>query len=169
MRTRGFALQTRPGPLRTALLMACSALVGLMAFALGWHQATREPAPSQGTVAAAANANVPRHQQSALPTAKAASAVADSGVPWPLWEFQVAQPIPELDPPRTPLPWRLIGAGKSNGKWQLIVLRQGRTEPEYFAVGDKLAGGYRIEAISDEDVTLKQGRKTLILSYIGTQ
>lgn len=169
MRTRGFTLLARPGPLRTVLLMACSALICLMAFALGWHQATQHAAPSQGTVATTADANKSKQPKIAAAAAKPASAIADSGVPWPLWEFQVAQPIPELDPPRTPLPWRLIGAGKSNGKWQLIVLRQGKVEPEYFAVGDKLAGGYRIEAISDEDVTLKQGRKTLILSYIGTQ
>ena len=49
------------------------------------------------------------------------------------------------------------------------MLRQGKPEPEYFGIGDKLPGGYRIEAISDEDVTLRQGRKTLILAYIGTQ
>lgn len=91
------------------------------------------------------------------------------GVPWPLWEFQLREPIPPREQALTPLPWRLIGASGLNGKWQLIVLRQGKNEPEYFRVGDKLPGNYRIEAISEEDVTLKHGRRALVLSYIASR
>ena len=92
-----------------------------------------------------------------------------SGVPWPLWEFQLREPIPPREQALTPLPWRLIGASGVDGKWQLIVLRQGKNEPEYFRVGDKLPGNYRIEAISEEDVTLKHGRRSLVLSYIASR
>lgn len=88
---------------------------------------------------------------------------------WPMWEFRLREPIPPRDEPLTPLPWRLIGASGSSGAWHLIVLRQGKTDPEYFRVGDKLPGNYRIEAITEEDVTLKHGRRVLVLSYIGSR
>jgi hypothetical protein len=89
--------------------------------------------------------------------------------PWPLWEFQLRDPIAPRESALTPPPWRLIGASGVDGKWQLIVLRQGKNEPEYFRVGDKLPGNYRIEAISEEDVTLKHGRRQLVLSYIASR
>lgn len=151
-----------------AFAAACAAALGT-----GWYLANAAATP-----AAAAGAPAAAQPPAAQPRASAAAALAAASaparaasdvVPWPLWEFQLAQPLPERDPPRTPLPWRMIGAGRSGGKWQLIVLREGKTEPEYFAVGDSLPGNYRIAAISDEDVTLRQGRRTLILSYIGTQ
>ena len=97
------------------------------------------------------------------------SGEAAAGAPWPLWEFQLRDPIAPREQALTPLPWRLIGASGLGREWQLIVLRQGKNEPEYFRVGDKLPGNYRIEAISEEDVTLKHGRRSLVLSYIASR
>lgn len=92
-----------------------------------------------------------------------------SALPWPMWEFRLRQPIPPRDPSLTPPTWRLIGSALSNGKWAVIVLRQGSTTPEYFGVGQELPGGYRIESINDEDVTLAQGKRSMVLSYIGSR
>ncbi len=92
-----------------------------------------------------------------------------SGLQWPMWEFRLRQPIPPRDPSLTPPTWRLIGSALSGGKWAVIVLRLGSTTPEYFNVGQELPGGYRIESISDEDVTLAQGKRLMVLSYIGSR
>ncbi len=166
MSARGSAF-LRPDA-RKALLGLVCVLVCIGAFALGWRSAGHEMVTPLDAANPATSTRAATRAEAATAAAKAASA-ADIGVPWPLWEFQLAQPIPESDPPRTPLPWRMIGASRAGGQWKLIVLRQGKPEPEYFGIGDKLPGGYRIEAISDEDVTLRQGRKQLILAYIGTQ
>ncbi len=88
---------------------------------------------------------------------------------WPLWEFQLRQPIPPRDPPLTPPSWRLIGATSAGGNRSLIILRQGRNEPEYFRTGDTLPGGYVVGEITDEDVTLIHGKRSVLLSYIGTR
>jgi hypothetical protein len=120
---------------------------------------------------AAAASPDPRTAQP-MPPAPARSAVAAAAAPalsWPLWEFRWRQPIPPRDPPLTPLRWRLVGSTLSGGKWAIIVLRQGKTDPEYFNVGQELPGGYRIAAISEEDVTLVQGKRTMVLSYIGSR
>ena len=101
----------------------------------------------------------------ALAAAPVASATAK--LAWPMWEFQLRQPVPPLDPPLTPPKWRLIGASNDGKRWSLIVLRQGQPAPEYYAVGQSLPGGYRIEAITQEDVTLVQRRRRMVLSYIG--
>jgi len=146
------------------------------AFAWGWYQANpasvggEEEAIAAPAPAPAASATAIDSLRTVSPDRAApASPEPGDGVPWPLWEFQLAQPLPERDPPLTPLPWRLIGAGRSEGKWHLIVLREGKAEPEYFSVGDRMPGNYQITAISDEDVTLRLGSRTLVLSYIGTQ
>ncbi len=88
---------------------------------------------------------------------------------WPLWEFQVRQPIPARDPPLTPLTWRLIGATSSAEGWRLIIVRQGKTVPEFYSTGDVLPGGYVVGTITEEDVTLIQGKRAMLLSYIGTR
>lgn len=99
----------------------------------------------------------------------AGSAPAQADLRWPLWEFQLRQPIPPRDPPLTPPPWRLIGATLSKSGWQVVILRQGNASPEYFAVGAVLPGGYRIRAITDEDVTFDINKREVILSYTGSR
>lgn len=103
--------------------------------------------------------------RAALPRSSAASAPA---LRWPLWEFQVRQPIPAREPPLTPPTWRLLGATGSAGSWKLIILRQGKQAPEFYSTGDSLPGGYVIGRITEEDVTLIQGKRAILLSYIGT-
>jgi hypothetical protein len=96
-------------------------------------------------------------------------AASDASLAWPLWEFQLKQPVPPRDPPLTPLPWRLIGATQVGGAWQIVVVRQGKAAPEFFKKGDSLPGGYRIDSITEEDVTLAKGGRPVILSYIGSR
>ena len=102
------------------------------------------------------------------PSASSAS-TPEPALSWPLWEFRLRQPIPPRDPPLTPPRWRLVGSTLSGGQWTILILRQGKTAPEYFSVGQELPGGYRITAISEEDVTLVQGKRTMVLSYIGSR
>lgn len=87
---------------------------------------------------------------------------------WPRWAFQLKDPLPERKPPLTPPPWRILGATMTQGTWNLLILREGKAETEYFKVGDKLPGNYLITAISEEDVTLKHGKREMVLAYIGT-
>ena len=87
---------------------------------------------------------------------------------WPFWEFKLKEPVPPREPPLTPLNWRLIGAAQSGMVWQVVILRQGRPAPEFFRVGETLPGGYFIEAISEEDVTLVHRRRRMIVAYIGS-
>ncbi|MBB2484217.1 hypothetical protein H5407_03150 [Mitsuaria sp. WAJ17] len=87
---------------------------------------------------------------------------------WPRWAFQLKDPLPERQPPLTPPPWRILGATMTQGTWHLLILREGKAETEYFKVGDKLPGNYLITAISEEDVTLKHGKREMVLAYIGT-
>jgi len=86
---------------------------------------------------------------------------------WPLWEFQLRQPIPPREPPLTPPPWRLVGSATTGPVKQLIILRQGKTAPEFYVKGDSLPGGYVVGEITDEDVTLIHGKRALLLSFIG--
>ncbi|MBB5204492.1 hypothetical protein HNQ51_001806 [Inhella inkyongensis] len=90
------------------------------------------------------------------------------GIPWPLWEFELRDPLPPREPTLTPPSWRLVGATFSIGHWQLLVSREGSQEVQYLKVGEKLPGGYLITAISDSEVTLKHGRRQLTLAYIAT-
>jgi|GEM_PF-3479413 len=87
---------------------------------------------------------------------------------WPFWEFKLKEPVPPREPPLTPLNWRLIGAANSGNVWQVVILRQGSPGPEFFRVGQSLPGGYFIEAISEEDVTLVHRRRRMIVAYIGS-
>lgn len=99
------------------------------------------------------------------PTATATSKPGE--LRWPLWEFQLRQPIPPREPPLTPLPWRLVGSATSGPVKQLIILREGKTAPEFYVKGDSLPGGYVVGEITDEDVTLIHGKRALLLSFIG--
>lgn len=105
----------------------------------------------------------------AVETAAVVKPAASAALAWPLWEFQLKQPVPPRDPPLTPLPWRLIGATQSGGTWQIVVLRQGKGVPEFFKKGDSLPGGYRIDSITEEDVTLVKAGRPVILSYISSR
>jgi hypothetical protein len=88
---------------------------------------------------------------------------------WPLWEFRLREPVPPRVPPLTPPNWRLVGATLSAGTWSVLVLQQGRTSPEFFTAGQELPGGYRIEAIDDEAVTLVKNKRKLLLSYMNAR
>ncbi|MDI4632516.1 hypothetical protein J7U46_05620 [Pelomonas sp. V22] len=147
-----------------ALALAASA-----AAAGGYLLATRSPTGSAEPVTTSAgSASAPKAAaRPAQPQPAGAEAAAKAT--WPLWEFRLREPIAPRDPPLTPPSWRLIGASATGGAWRLIVLREGKSEPEFFRVGDKLPGDYRIEAISEEDVTLKRGRRELVLSYIASR
>jgi hypothetical protein len=101
-----------------------------------------------------------------VPGALARTSV-DAPLKWPLWEFQLKQPVPPQNPPLTPPNWRLVGASNDGTTWQLVILRQGKAEPEFYKVGQELPGKYKIEAITAEDVTLMQRGRRMVLSYIG--
>jgi hypothetical protein len=96
-----------------------------------------------------------------------ASTSSNAPATWPLWEFQLKQPLPPQNPPLTPPNWRLVGSSNDGKKWQLVILRQGKAEPEFYSVGQELPGKYKIEAITGEDVTLVQRGRRMVLSYIG--
>jgi hypothetical protein len=96
-----------------------------------------------------------------------ANAANNAPLKWPLWEFQLKQALPPQNPPLTPPNWRLVGSSNDGKQWQLVILRQGRPEPEFYKVGQELPGKYKIEAISGEDVTLVQRGRRMVLSYIG--
>jgi hypothetical protein len=96
-----------------------------------------------------------------------APAANNAPLKWPLWEFQLKQSLPPQDPPLTPPNWRLVGSSNDGKQWQLVILRQGKPEPEFYKVGQELPGKYKIEAITGEDVTLVQRGRRMVLSYIG--
>ncbi len=96
-----------------------------------------------------------------------ANAANNAPLKWPLWEFQLKQTLPPQDPPLTPPNWRLVGSSNDGKQWQLVILRQGKPEPEFYKVGQELPGKYKIEAITGEDVTLVQRGRRMVLSYIG--
>lgn len=98
-----------------------------------------------------------------------AAAASQPVLTWPMWEFQLRQPIPPRDPPLTPPSWRLIGATQSKDGWKVVVLRQGTTVPEYVGIGASLPGGYKIRAITEEDVTFDINKREVILSYTGSR
>lgn len=165
-----------------ALALAGIAMI-LAAGYLGYSKQI-EAAPSRGAPEGAPVATLPgRPLRPAAPTAMIEE-TADQGRPsrprpaaqdaqppltWPFWEFRLRQPIPPRTPPLTPPPWRMIGATQAAGTWSIVILRQGRAEPEYFKVGDALPGNYRVEAITEEDVTLSKGGEAVVLSYIGSR
>ncbi len=162
---------------RIALLV----LVGLLASTIGaWLGYQRHVNPGPDTIGVSQTASASRPGVAPIdgptrglgPNEEIVVDSAPSGKPslqWPMWEFRLRQPIPPRDPSLTPPTWRLIGSAFTGGKWSVIVLRQGSTTPEYFTVGQELPGGYRIESINDEDVTLAQGKRLMVLSYIGSR
>lgn len=152
------------------------AAAGIAAAGYVGHRQQLQAWSNGATAAAAASAaasQVPRRQRAAsaaeVEIAAIAKPAASGALAWPLWEFQLKQPVPPRDPPLTPVPWRLIGATQSGGAWQIVVLRQGKGVPEYFKKGDSLPGGYRIDSITAEDVTLLKGGRPVILSYISSR
>jgi hypothetical protein len=120
---------------------------------------TRDGMSAPGSPTAATRRSAPR------PAAPASASVAAQ---WPLWESQLRQPIPPREPPLTPPSWRLVGATAVGGSWKVIILRQGKATPEFYGTGDTLPGGYVVGPITEEDVTLIQGKRAILLSYIGT-
>ena len=122
----------------------------------------RVPPPAR---AASARGGAPAAAGKAVPPAAASQPVLS----WPLWEFQLRQPIPPRDPPLTPPSWRLMGATQTRDGWKVVVLRQGTTIPEYFGIGAMLPGGYKIRAITEEDVTFDINKREVILSYTGSR
>jgi len=102
------------------------------------------------------------------PSSEPRAATSAQALSWPLWEFKLREPLPPREPPLTPPSWRLIGATQSGDLWQVVILRHGKPTPEFFRVGDSLPGGYLIEAISEEDVTLMYRRRRMIVAYLGT-
>lgn len=123
------------------------------------------PVPPPVRIAPARNAS----PTAAGKAAPAASSASQPVLTWPLWEFQLRQPIPPRDPPLTPPSWRLIGATQTRDGWKVVVLRQGTTIPEYFGIGASLPGGYKIRAITEEDVTFDINKREVILSYTGSR
>jgi hypothetical protein len=130
------------------------------------------PADSPATIKAKQKSR-PEASRTAMPRTDqpvaGALAKTDSNLParWPLWEFQLKQPVLPRNPPLTPPNWRLVGSSNDGKQWQLVILRQGKAEPEFYKVGQELPGKYKIEAITGEDVTLVQRGRRMVLSYIG--
>ena len=156
---------------------AALAVVGIgAAGVIGHRQQVQAWTATSASAATAASAPVSRadRRKTAVGTqgvefAALAKPAASGALAWPLWEFQLKQPVPPRDPPLTPLPWRLIGATQSGGAWQIVVVRQGKGAPEFFKKGDSLPGGYRIDSITEEDVTLVKAGRPVILSYISSR
>lgn len=157
---------------------ATSAGVGLLVlaacFGLGYALAVRTT--SDGSTPPPANAAAPQARGAsaalAREPAEAASAAtpkSGTGLAWPLWEYRLQEPLPAREEPLTPVPWRLLGAALFDGRWHAIVQRQGVAQPEYFKQGDKLPGGFVIKEITQEDLTLRAGKREILLTYIGTR
>lgn len=160
------ALAARPW-----LLLALMLVLGAGCGVLGYMQADRG-----WDAAAVPEAAPPVQPQVALPGKPAVETAAaqvkgasDGAPPWPLWEYKLDDPVPARDPPLTAVDWKLLGATLSNGRWEIVVMRQGKTQPEYFKTGDKLPGGYLIRDINQENVTLSAGRRQIVLAYIGSR
>lgn len=130
---------------------------------------TAVPAASAAASSVLASGTRPRSMPPAMPASAATLTAELSPLPWPFWEYRLRQPLPPRTPPLVPPPWRMIGATQSASGWSLVVLRQGRTAPEFFKVGESLPGGYRVAAISQDDVTLESGGRSVVLSFIGTR
>ncbi len=128
----------------------------------------RAPAPGTAASAAPGRAADPLGTR-ARATPPAAGVDGQTELKWPLWEFRLRDPIPPRVPSLTPPTWRLLGATLSTGTWSVMVLQQGKTAPEFFTVGQELPGGFRIEHIDDEAVTLVQNKRKLLLSYLNAR
>lgn len=165
---------------RLAVLLGLAAAC-LFAAWLGYQQQYERPAPTPPADARVGNAGNGRdaapsgREGPATETVEAGAAARmpvatdAKALRWPFWEFRLRQPIPPREPSLTPLTWRMIGASLSGGKWSVIILRQGKTDPEYVGIGEELPGGYRIDAINDQDVTVSKGKQVMVLSYLGSR
>lgn len=171
---------------RWALLAAVAVAVAAVAgaFAWGYFGALRQAAPESrqaGSGAAALPASAggattePLRPRTTLTREARSNSAGTRLLPvsaplqWPIWEFRLREPLPPRDPPLTPATWRLLGATSSAGQWQLLVLREGKAEPDYFKVGEKLPGGYQITAITEEETILRLGQREVVLTYIGSR
>lgn len=159
---------------RPPVLILAFVLLGSLGCVAGYFQAGRAGdgiAEVAAPAAAASRPAAPASQPAADEVAKPGAArLGDSAAPaWPLWDYQLDEPLPARDPPLTPVDWRLLGATLSNGRWEVVVLRQDKREPDYFKVGDKLPGGMVVREITQENVTLSAGRRKIVLAYIGTR
>lgn len=139
----------------------------------GERTATATPSASAASgpavVGDVAGKNEPYEEEIEATRRPTVPAGATQALTWPFWDFKFRQPIPPRDPPLTPPPWRMLGATQSGGVWSVLIVRQGKPNPEFYKVGDSLPGDYRISAITEEDVTLVKDRKAIVLSYIGTR
>lgn len=161
------------GLLVVALAAAAAAVGYLLAARAG------AAAPMAGSLAvpaagaagrAAALASAPAFTASnEQPAAAAQPGSQADALRWPLWAFRLQDPVPAREPPLTPVSWRLLGAALFDGRWHAIVQRQGAAQPDYYKTGDKLPGGYLIKEITQEDLTLRAGRREIVLSYIGSR
>lgn len=124
------------------------------------------PPPVRATRPAAAGGPLAKATNQPVAGALAATS-SNAPAVWPLWDFQLKQPVLPLNPPLTPPNWRLVGSSNDGKQWQLVILRQGKAEPEFYKVGQELPGKYKIETITGEDVTLVQRGRRMVLSYIG--
>lgn len=192
MTTLASTLEPGGAPRRFGFMLVLGALALAVVAGSAWwgHQAkvsqieaaTRTPTPLPSPAAPSPRATAPADAASAAPArateplgAKARTAPQAAGtdgqpeLKWPLWEFRLRDPIPPRVPSLTPPTWRLLGATLSTGTWSVMVLQQGKTAPEFFTVGQELPGGFRIEHIDDEAVTLVQNKRKLLLSYINAR
>lgn len=158
---------------RRWVLVVAGALLLLVAMAsLGYWLGQRQPLTVTGIALPAMAPATPPSSPAwgsglPAPAPPVSISVSDSGIQWPVWEPELEAGIPSRETALTPPPWRLLGAALVDGRWQLIVLRQGAQDAEYYKKGDRLPGGYVIRDINQEDVTLGLGRREIILSYIG--
>ena len=148
------------------VFLASAGLVAVISLYAGYRSGQRVE-PSSAATDGQPAAQSPT-QDASGPAADKEQAKPAPELAWPRWAFQLKDPLPERQPPLTPPPWRILGATMTQGTWHLLILREGKAETEYFKVGDKLPGNYLITAISEEDVTLKHGKREMVLAYIGT-
>lgn len=168
----------RPRGLRHGLQLGLLGVaLGSASIATGYFLATREGETQPAATSAAAAASSPTalvaERSSAghdeVPAATAHERNERDTLRWPLWAYQLMDPLPVREPPLTPVPWRLLGAAFFDGQWHAIVQRQGVAQPDYYKTGDKLPGGYLIQEITQEDLTLRAGHREIVLSYIGSR
>jgi hypothetical protein len=155
-----------------ATAAACSFLLGYTGL-LGVERDDSPARPAQAGLRADANPKPIAKPMQEPPTSGTrqdlAAATAAPALAWPMWEYRLAEPVPARAQPLTPVNWRLVGAALIDGRWKLIVNRQGSAVPEYHEAGARLPGGYVIKEITQEDVTLMVGKRELVLAYIGSR
>lgn len=156
-------------------------LGSLIVLGAGWYgyrsgfdgelQAPRAPSAGENQARSLENSSFPPvvKDNTRGPSGGFATQKPDNALRWPMWEFQLSQPIPPRDPPLTPPGWRLLGSAMTREGWKVAILRQDSKKPELFGLGATLPGGSVIKAISDEDVTLIVDKREVVLSYTGSR